>query len=303
MSLVPLKTHISPDVALFAALGSGGGGGGGQNLTVSTIVMEGSTDPLEITLPANANDGFSVRQGGAVNPIAILTMDEAGAGQAEFGVRTLSTIAGNTSNDGQPTDSATLIYQFDKNVSGTPSTIGSLAFVPGTAPATGTATLKGEDGTGITVGNSNVIAVPAGTSLIPAKATVVGSGNIYVPAAGTTVPVAAFSTVAGHAYELYIPNLRIQNEPAGAPTAGAWSALTVDTTPASELATFDMASVSTIANDLLLSPVYNFTASGAAHNLQASASLAGALSTAITITPASIYLRDLGAPASFKTIG
>jgi len=313
LSLLTQQSYAAPGTSYWAT--SGSGGGGGQNLTVSTIVFEGSTDPLEITLPAAPNDGFSVRQGGGTNALAILTIDTANAGQAEMGIRSLSTISGNAVPRGrlelqvQPaTDSASLSYTLDAVGAGNASTIGSVAFTPGTAPNAGSVVIAGQTGgagpTSLQVGNGAVVAAPSGSDLVNRKAVVLASGNIYVPAAGTSVNIAQFSTIAGHTYELAIPNLRIQNQPAGVPTAGAWSQLNIpDTAIINYLDTFDMASVSTIGNDLQKCPVYNFTASGTGHTLAANGSLAGALSTAITIAPAFVYLRDMGIPSGMPTVG
>lgn len=313
LSLLTQQSYAAPGTSYWAT--SGSGGGGGQNLTVSTIVFEGSTDPLEITLPAAPNDGFSVRQGGGTNALAILTIDTANAGQAEMGIRSLSTISGNAVPRGrlelqvQPaTDGASLSYTLDALGAGVASTIGSVAFAPGTAPGAGTVKIAGETGAAgpinLTVGNGAVVAAPSGSDLVNRKAAVASGGNIYVPAAGTTQTIAQFSTIAGHRYELAIPNLRVQNEPAGVPTAGAWCQLTIpDASPITYLDTFDMASVSTIANSLEKAPVYSFVASGTGHTLAANASLSGALSTAITIAPAQVYLRDMGIPSGMPTVG
>lgn len=310
MSLVPLKTHVTPTQSLFAAAGSGGGGGGGQNLTVSSIVFEGSTDPLEITLVANPNDGFSVRQGGATNPLAILTIDQDNGGQAEFGIRSLSTISGSPFPVGRfeqtlvpGTNLASLSYTLDATVSGNASTIGAIDFKPGVAGLSfGNVVISSESGVAdVSIGagdGKNVVAGPAQSALIPRRAGT-NATNIYVPASGAVQAVAQFSTIASHAYELYIPQVRIQNEPAGAPAAGAWSDLSVDTSPqVTYLDTFDMASVSTVQNDLQMSRAYTFIASAAGHQLSASGSLSNTLSTAMTFGNGTVVLRDLGEVAS-----
>lgn len=317
MSLVQLKTQVTTTNSLFAAAGSGGGGGGGGggDVTFSTITLTG-TNPISATLTSSPNDGFEVRNGGGgQNVVTITTMDENNAAQAEMGIRMLSTISGNTSNvsrfemqaDGAPSDVATLTYLLDRAVSGNLSTIGSITFNPGTAPAAGTVKISAENlngGGNLTIGNGDCIFAPVGANLATKKAIVAGSGNIYVPAAGTTQNVAAFSTIAGHVYELAVPNLRVKNEPAGVPAAGAWCQLTVDTSPAiNYVDTFDMASVSTIANDYQKCAIYNFTASGTGHNLQANGSIGNTVSTSITITPALVYLRDLGIPGGMQQIG
>ena len=126
--------------------------------------------------------------------------------------------------------------------------------------------------------------------------------NIYVPAAGTNQTVGSFSTVAGHLYQIEIDSLRVQNQPPGPPVAGAWSALYVDANTATYLDTFDMASVSTIANDLQKSPVYTFRASAAGHNLIAQGILTNTISTAMTF-PGLMTLRDLGAITNMPVVG
>lgn len=308
MSLLPNLTFTSPGNPLY---GAAGGGGSGPNPTFSTITLEGS-NAITATLPSAPNDGFEVRNGGGgQNVVVVTTIDENNAAQAEMGIRTLSTIAGNTSNvgrfelqmDGLPTDVARLIYTLDAAVSGTPSTIGSIEFKPATAPATGYVVITGEDTTGLVIGQGNVSMAVGGSALRPLQAAAQSGGNIYVPAAGTTQPVANFSTIAGHAYEMWIPGLRVQNQPAGAPAAGAWCQLTVNTSNISYVDTFDMASVSTIANDFQKAASYSFIASGAAHSLEATGSLANTLSTALTLNPPVVYLRDLGLPGSFATVG
>lgn len=310
MSLLDNQTKVNLGTSFFAAAGSGGGGGGGQNLTVSSIVFEGSTDPLEITLPATANDGFSVRQGGATNALAILTIDQDNGGQAEFGIRSLSTITGSPFPVGRfeqqlvpGTNLASLSYTLDATVSGNASTIGAIDFKPGTAGVTfGNVVISSESNEAdIVVGagdGKNVVAGPAQSALIPRRAATTAT-NIYVPASGAVQAVAQFSTIAAHAYELYIPQVRIQNEPAGAPAAGAWSDLSIDTSPqVTYLDTFDMASVSTIQNDLQMSRAYTFLATAGGHQLSASGSLSNTLSTAMTFGNGAVVLRDLGLVAS-----
>lgn len=123
---------------------------------------------------------------------------------------------------------------------------------------------------------------------------ILNSGNNYVPAGGTTTPLASFSTTQFHLYQLELPYLRVQNEPVGVPQAGAWADLSIDTAVnTTYLDTFDMASVSTIANDLQKAAVYSFVASGASHTLSATGNLGNTLSTAIT-TLGKGYLKDLG---------
>ena len=128
------------------------------------------------------------------------------------------------------------------------------------------------------------------------------SANIYVPAAGTNQTVGSFSTVAGHVYQIEIDSLRIQNQPPGPPAAGAWSAIYVDANTATYLDTFDMASVSTIANDLQKSAVYTFRASAAGHNLIAQGLTTNTISTAMTF-PGQMTLRDLGALSGMPVVG
>jgi hypothetical protein len=308
LSLLTQQSYANPSKSYWAASG-GGGGGGGQNLVVSTIVMEGSADPLEITLPASANDGFSVRQGGANNPLAILTIDAGSSGQAEFGIRNLSTISGNPVPRGRfemnlvPSfDGATLSYTLDTAGSGNASTIGTINFGQSDPPGSGGGIFLGtEKDASLTLGtNGYQVVTNTDTALNPRSATTTAT-NIYVPAAGTTQAVAQFSTIAAHAYELYIPQVRIQNQPAGVPAAGAWSDLSVDTSPqVTYLDTFDMASVSTVQNDLQMSRGYTFVATAAGHQLSATGSLANTLSTAMTFGNGVVFLRDLGTVAAMQ---
>lgn len=312
MSLLDNQTKVNAGTSFYATTG-GGGGGSGPNPVFSTITLEGS-NAITASLPSAGNDGFEVRNGGAGNNVLVITTIDAGSsGQIEMGARTISTIGGNPVPRGRfemqmvpASDSANLSYTLDTVGAGNASTIGVISFVPGTAPGAGTVVIKGENANGggsLTIGNGSVIAAPSGAHLECFKATVANSGNIYMPAAGTTTPIANFSTIAGHQYELWIPNLRVQNEPAGAPAAGAWTQLTIDGTPITYVDIFDMAAVSTIQNDLQKAPAYNFYASGASHTLSANGSLANTLSTAITINPPVVYLRDLGAPANMQLIG
>jgi hypothetical protein len=305
MSLLPLATFTAPGVPLYGA--GGGGGGGGSNITASTITLQGSTDPLEITLPASGNDGFSVRQGGANNALAILTIDTGSSGQAEFGIRSLSTISGNPVPRGRfemnlipSVDGALLSYTLDRNASGNASTIGSINFGQSDPPGSGGGiAILTEKAASLTLGDSGYqVTANSGACLNPRS--VAPTPNVYVPAAGTSQTVASFSTLTGHYYEMYVPNLRVQNQPAGAPAAGAWATLDVDTAPSvSYLDTFDMASVSTVQNDLQKSPSYVFLASATGHNLVATGSLSNTLSTAMTFG-GPIFIRDLGLPGSIQ---
>lgn len=301
MSLLPNLTFTSPGNPLY---GAAGGGSSGPNPTFSTITLEGS-NAITATLPSAPNDGFEVRNGGGgQNVVVVTTIDEDNAAQAEMGIRTLSTIAGNTSNvgrfemtmDGLPSDVAALTYTLDKAVSGSASTIGAMTFSPGNGSNTaGKVSIVSENGGGggasLTIGNYQV----QGNSLAclnPRIAT--PTTNVYVPAAGTTQTVASFSTIASHVYEVFIPNIRVQNQPAGAPALGAWSQIGMDV-GAGAFDTFDMASVSTIQNDYNGSRNYCFQATGAGHNLQCLGSLSNTLSTAFTFSTY-CYIRDLGAP-------
>jgi hypothetical protein len=77
--------------------------------------------------------------------------------------------------------------------------------------------------------------------------------------------------------------------------------MTIDTAVATTyLDTFDMASVSTIQNDLQKAAVYSFVASGPNHTISANGNLANTLSTAITVLGKG-YLKDLGAIASYPS--
>ncbi len=148
--------------------------------------------------------------------------------------------------------------------------------------------------TGVSTINGVAYPPPAPANSGMSAFTPLNVGNNYVPAGGATTPLASFSTTAFHLYQLELPYLRIQNEPAGVPAAGSWTDLSIDTAVRiTYLDTFDMASVSTIANDLQKSAVYTFVASGASHTLSATGNLANTLSTAVT-TVGKGYLKDLG---------
>lgn len=304
MSLLPGLTFSAPGVTLY---GGGGGGGSGSNIVASTITLEGSTDPLEITLPASGNDGFSVRQGGANNALAILTIDTGSSGQAEFGIRSLSTISGNPVPRGRfemqlipSVDGALLSYTLDRNGSGNASTIATLNFGDaGGTPNGGGLFIGTELDASLNLGeNGYQVEANSGACLNPRS--VAPTPNVYIPPTGASQTVASFSTIAGHYYEMYVPNLRVQNQPAGVPAVGAWATLDVDSAPTvSYLDTFDMASVSTVQNDLQKSPSYVFVASGAGHNLVATGSLSNSLSTAMSFG-GSILIRDLGIPVNIQ---
>lgn len=303
MSVLDNQTKANVNVALYS---SGGGGGAGGDVTFSTITLTGQ-NPISATLTSAPNDGFEVRNGGGgSNVIVIATIDENNAAQAEFGIRTLSTISGNAvpigrfemSADGLPSDVAALTYTLDKAASGSASTIGAITFTPGNGSnVAGDITLKSESGGGgqasLTIGNYQI----QGNSLACLNPRIVTpTTNIYVPAAGTTQTVASISTIANHVYEVFIPNIRVQNQPAGAPAAGAWSQLGMDV-GAGAFDTFDMASVSTIQNDYQGSRNYCFQATAAGHNLQCLGSLSNTLSTAFTFSQY-LYVRDLGEPTN-----
>jgi len=197
-------------------------------------------------------------------------------------------------------DGALLSYTLDRNASGNASTIGTINFGESDPPGSGGGIFLGtEKLASLTLGdNGYQVTANSGACLNPRS--VAPAPNVYIPPSGATQTVATFSTLAGHYYEMYVPNLRVQNEPAGAPAAGAWATLDVDSAPSvSYLDTFDMASVSTVQNDLQKSPSYVFLASGAGHNLTATGSLSNTLSTAMSFG-GPIFIRDLGLPASIQ---
>ena len=310
MSLLDNQTKVNLGTSFYALSGSGGGGGGGD-VTFSTITLTG-TNPISATLASAPNDGFEVRNGGGgSNVITITTIDAGNPARAEMGIRSLSTISGNAVPRGRfeqtlvpSTDAAALTYTLDTVGAGNNSTIGSVTFTPGTTgSSSGAVAISSEDTTKLTIGNGRVEAAPSKSQLVPVKAAAQSGGQVYVPAAGTAQLMANFSTISGHAYEMWIPDLRIKNEPAAVPAAGAWANIYVDTSPAiSYLDTIDMASVSTIANDLTKCANYTFTASGFSHTLNVAGSLSNSVSTSVTFGPA-VYLRDLGDPTQLKLVG
>lgn len=266
MSLKPLQTHYSAVSSLYAPYTVSGGGGG----SVSTFVTV------------------------SVSTIAVSSITGTSGGEVEFpGPVRMSSIASSGPNGVQVLNGMEFplgaAITFDANTVG--PAYESIAWVAGDGGISGLSTING------------VAYPPAGvqpTGRVGAES----GGNIYVPAGGATQTVANFSTVSGHVYELKIPVLRIQNQPAGVNAAGAWTDLTVDTTPPTYLDTFDMASVSTIANDLQKAPAYTFVANAANHTLVANGNPANTLSTAITIgNAATFFLTDLGAASAMPVVG
>lgn len=268
MSLLPGLTYSAPGVTLY---GGGGGGGGGGDLVASTITLTG-VNPISATLTSNPNDGFEVRNGGGgSNVVTATTIDAGNPNQAEMGIRTLSTIS----------TVVTLIDRFE--MTSVPGTLdANLTHYNQTStlaqidmPANGSLTLNGLPAA--SGGAANSIAILPYTSSIvvkPSNRDLVAKQNPngvngYLPPGGSS-NLLQFSTIAGHLYQMAVPFFVTAVEPVGAPAAGSWLSLDVDTTPAvSYLDTFDLASVSTVANDFRCSRVYSFVASAAGHNLSA----------------------------------
>lgn len=284
MSLLPQLTFSAPGVPLYG----GGGGGGGSNITASTITLSGSTAPITATLPSGSNDGFEVRQGGGgSNVIAVATIDINNPSQAEFGVRSISstTVIGRFEMDLVPTSGlASLNYQLNN------STLGGLDIQPGSVNLYGQPASSGGAGNAIVLEGavSSITVKPSGRDLV-AKQNPNGV-NIYLAPGGSS-NLLQFSTIAGHIYQVGVPFFATAVEPVGAPAAGSWLTLDVDTAPAvSYLDTFDLASVSTVANDFRCSRVYNFIASGAGHNLSATTN--NNLSTLVEMK--GVFIEDMG---------
>jgi hypothetical protein len=122
-----------------------------------------------------------------------------------------------------------------------------------------------------------------------------GSGDFYVPAAGTTQTIAAMPTISGHLYDLRA-NVRYDTV-GGNPSAGDWVSLTTDATNAKAIDTIDPVQVSTLQQQFERSYSASFIASAGTTNLIALGRLTATASTAITIqNPQLVWLRDLGIP-------
>lgn len=289
MSLLPNLTFSAPGVPLY---GGGGGGGSGSNIVASTITLDGSTQPFTATLPSGSNDGFEIRQGGGgSNVIAVATIDINNPAQAEFGVRSISStsVIGRFEMDLTPSlGVASLNYNFNN------STVGALnmSAATGNVELAALASANGGAGNSILLGGttSSITVKPVGLDLIPKK-TNASNTAFYLPPNGSS-NITSFSTIANHYYTLAVPFFVTAVEPPVQPSAGAWLSLSLDTSPGvSYLDTFDLASVSTVANDFRCGRVYTFVASAANHTMTATAS--NSISTLVEI-PQGMILQDLG---------
>jgi hypothetical protein len=264
MSILDQQCRAAPGV-LFADIGSGGGGGGGANPVVSTIQVS--------TIIADGNT-ISFKGNVDMSQSEVFISSIGGKG-----------VNGTVVQNGLDfVDGASIYFEQNK--------MGAVAGI----------TFSGNDGNILGLSTVNGAPYPPAAALPSTTARFAATPNIYVPAAGTNQTVGSFSTVAGSVYQINVDSLRVQNQPAGAPVAGAWSALYVDTTVASYVDTFDMASVSSIANDLQKSGVYTFKATGAGHNLIAQGILTNTLSTAMTF-PAQLTLTNLGPLTNMPLVG
>lgn len=288
MSLLDNQTRVNLGGSYF----SSGGGGSGSNIVASTITLDGSSAPFTATLPSGSNDGFEIRQGGGgSNVIAVATIDINSPAQAEFGVRTISStsVIGRFEMDVVPTTNlASLNYNLNN------STLGGLDILPTSATVYGMKDTSGGANNSLVFPafTSSIVVKPSGLDLVPKK-TAASNTNFYLPPSGSS-NITSFSTIANHYYSLSIPFFVTAVEPPGPPTAGSWLSLSIDTSPGvSYLDTFDLASVSTVGNDMRCSRTYSFIASAANHTMTATA-LNPTLSTLVEI-PLGMILQDLGA--------
>ena len=295
MSLLPGLTYSAPGVPLYG----GGGGGSGSNIVASTITLSGAA-PISATFPSGANDGFEVRGngGGGSNVVVVGTIDQASAAGAEFGLRSLSTIAGVPTAIGRfemnliPSGNfASLNYTLNN------STLGALQY------NNGTTTLDGQPISAGGVGNELILPGTVSTISLKPYGTVLNYGqaalavNSYVPAAGTITPIGSFPTTPGHLYEVRC-NPRWDTVPAGNPALGSWASLGVDATGAVPFVTIDCAQVSTLNQQYQQNITGTFIATAATTTVEALGSLANTVSTGVTFTTPNnvVWYRDLGVP-------
>lgn len=238
----------------------------------------------------------------SANPsLSLLGGGGGGGGGSNVPVQYVSTLFVSTINAPSNTVPVNINYASISTLSGIPNIPNGLLFgTGGAAEFSSEGEIIFTDSKGIMTGVSTINGARADASAYVSKINIGGAGgNFYVPPGGASVPLCSFSTLGFHAYQLEVPYLQVQNVPDVAPQAGAWADMSIDTAvKVTYLDTFDMASVSTIANDLQKAPVYTFVASGANHTMSATGNLANTLSTAITLG-GPLYLKDLGLVTSY----
>ena len=290
MSLLANLTFTSPGNPLYGA--AGGGGGGGGDVTFSTITLTGQ-NPISATLTSSPNDGFEVRNGGGgSNVVVATTIDIGNSAQAEMGIRVLSTttLIDRFEMSQQPTTLNALLSHANAT-----STLQYIAFNSnGDLTLSALPSASGGAGSAINLlGNTSTIAFqPQNAQACHFKLPV--STNTYVPQAGTTQNLGAFTSIAGHTYDIRLP---VRIDAVSQPTTGDWCVIGTDTATANVgMATFDLVQVSTVANQYETHLCGSIIASGTATTLTALGKPSAGTSTAVTVTGSAAFIRDLGIP-------
>lgn len=318
MSLLPNQSWVTPTKTLWAPLGSGGGGGGGggSTITVSTIQMtSGNITGLSSIQTnsfldlsgqfnvfsqgfGNSNVGFEVYNGGGNTTNALADYDAGASGQGAIGVRGYSTISGSQTIDALMTMTIDNLrngqIKLQHEWAGV-STMGTISFNNnGTLGIQALPPGSGGAGSGIDiVGNKSTITFqPQGTEASHFKIAV--STNTYVPQAGTTQNLGAFTSVVGNLYDIRLP---VRIDAVSQPTAGDWAVIGTDTATANVgLGTFELAQVSSVGNQYESHLCGSVIASGTTTTLTAIGKLGAGTSTAVTVTGSAAFIRNLGIP-------
>lgn len=321
MSLLPLKTYAAPGVPLFGSASGGGGGSGGavsfstitlpangQLFSVSTISAPASADPVVridgdlyvyTSSLTNENWGFEAYLGGGATANAYTDFDAGAPGQGAMGVRGYSTVGGNQVIDTifsmttDTTRSGQLTLQHEFNGV---STIGFLRFGGQTGAASLNALPSASGGAGVQIGlqayTSTITFGPQQAVACHSKIPV--STNSYVPQAGTTQNLGAFTSLAGHLYDIRLP---VRLDAVSQPAAGDWCVIGTDTGTANVgLGSFELTQVSSIGNQWETNLCGSVLASGTTTTLTAIGKVGAGTSTAVTVTGSAAFIRDLGIP-------
>jgi len=304
MALLGNQTLANERLALY---GSGGGGGGGELITgVSTIQANGNipvnVGPAGLYVYTNGfadeNSGFEVYKGGGNTTVAQADFDAAAGGGAYIGARGYSTIGGSQVIDTIFTLGTDVnrngIIRLQHEFAGV-STMGSVVLsATGDTGVYALPPASGGAGAGILLSayTSTITFQPQGA--VACHSAVPVSTNTYVPQAGTTQNLGAFTTIVGNAYDIRLP---VRIDAVSAPTAGDWSLITTDTATApTALATFDMTSVNATGNQWETHLCGTIVASGTTTTIQALGKPSAGTSTAITVAGSKAYIRNLGLP-------
>ena len=306
MALLGNQTLANERLALY---GSGSGPSGGELITnVSTIQAAGNipvnVGPAGLYVYTNGfadeNSGFEVYKGGGNTTVAQADFDAATGGGAYVGARGYSTIGGNQVIDTiftLGTDSARNgLIRLQHEYAGI-STISQIAMnADGSVQVSALPSASGGAGTSINLSayTSTIYFQPQGAQACHSKVAV--STNTYVPQAGTTQNLGAFTTLAGHLYDVRLP---VRIDAVSQPAAGDWAVITTDTATAPvSLATFDMTQVSSVGNQYEVNICGSVIASGTTTTIMALGKLSAGTSTAVTVAGSAAFIRDLGIPQS-----